>query len=43
MLEPLHVSEALLPEVRRRRDLVILEGPFEFAFGDDGNLAGLVE
>jgi hypothetical protein len=43
MLEHLHVSESLLPEVRRRPGLAVLEGPFEFAFGGDGNLVGLVQ
>jgi len=37
-LEHLHVSEALLPEVRKRPELEVLEGPFEFRFGETGNL-----
>jgi len=42
-LEYLHVSEALLPEVRQRPNLEILEGPFEFRFDATGNLAGYVK
>lgn len=37
-LEYLHVSEALLPEVRGRSDLEILGGPFEFRFSETGDL-----
>jgi hypothetical protein len=37
-LEQLHISEALLPEVRGRRDLEILDGPFDFQFSDAGDL-----
>ena len=42
-LEHLHVSEALLPEVRKRPELEVLEGPFEFRFGETGNLIDQVE
>ena len=41
-LEVLHVSEALLPEVRGRADLTILDGPFDFQFTDAGDLVGSV-
>ncbi len=42
-LEHLHVSEALLPEVHRRPELRLLDGPFEFRFGETGNLVDSVE
>jgi hypothetical protein len=41
-LEVLYVSEALLPEVRGRADLNILDGPFDFQFTDTGDLVGEV-
>ncbi len=37
-LEYLQVSEALIPEVRERSDLEILDGPFEFRFSERGDL-----
>ena len=37
-LEYLHVSEALLPEIRDRQDLELLEGPQEFRFSATGDL-----
>ena len=37
-LETLHVSEALMPDVRRRPDLEVLAGPFEFQFSEAGDL-----
>jgi hypothetical protein len=42
-LERLVVSEALLPEVRRRPALEVMDGPFELRFGEDGNLLDQVE
>lgn len=41
-LDVLQVSEALLPEVRGRADLTILDGPFEFQFTESGDLVGEV-
>jgi len=32
------VSEGLLPEVKRRQDLEVLEGPFELQFSASGDL-----
>jgi len=37
-LEYLQASEALLPCIRERSDLAILEGPFEFRFSETGDL-----
>jgi hypothetical protein len=37
-LEYLQVSEALIPEVRERSDLEILDGPFEFRFSERDDL-----
>jgi len=37
-LEYLQASEALLPEIRERSDLEILDGPFEFRFSETGDL-----
>jgi len=37
-LEYLYASEALLPEVRERRDLEVLAGPLEFRFSPRGDL-----
>lgn len=37
-LEYLQASEALLPEIRGRSDLEILDGPGEFAFSEAGDL-----
>jgi hypothetical protein len=42
-LEHLHVSETLLPDVAKQPALTILGGPFEFHFGEDGNLHDRVE
>ena len=42
-LEHLHVSETLLSDVAKQPALTILGGPFEFHFGEDGNLRGRVE
>ena len=41
-LEHLQVSEALLPEIRERSDLEILDGPFEFGFSETGELVDQV-
>ncbi len=41
-LEVLYISEALLPEVRGRADLNILDGPFDFQFTECGDLIGEV-
>jgi len=37
-LEYLQASEALLPEIRERSDLEILDGPFELRFSETGDL-----
>jgi hypothetical protein len=37
-IEHLQASEALLPEIRERSDLEILDGPFEFRFSETGDL-----
>jgi hypothetical protein len=37
-LEYLQASEALIPEIRERSDLEILDGPFEFHFSESGDL-----
>jgi hypothetical protein len=37
-LEYLQVSEALIPEIRERSDLEILDGPFEIRFSETGGL-----
>ncbi len=37
-LEYFQVSDALLPEIRERSDLEILDGPFEFGFSETGDL-----
>ncbi|HSB78200.1 MAG TPA: lactate racemase domain-containing protein [Candidatus Methylomirabilis sp.] len=37
-LEYLHASEALLPEIRARQDLELLDGPREFRFSATGDL-----
>lgn len=37
-LERLYVSEALLPEIQRRPELTVVDGPLKFRFGEDGNL-----
>ena len=37
-LEYLQASEALLPEIEGRRDLEVLDGPFEFQFSEAGDL-----
>jgi hypothetical protein len=42
-LEHLHVSETLLSDVAKQPALTILGGPFEFHFGEDGNLQDRVE
>lgn len=38
-LKTIHVSETLFPEVRGRRDLVVVSEPQEVAFDSNGNLA----
>lgn len=38
-LKTIHVSEILLPEVRGRRDLVVVSEPQEVTFDSNGNLA----
>jgi len=42
-LETLHVSEALMADVRRRPDLEILDGPFEFQFSGAGDLLNPIQ
>ncbi|MHB1004061.1 MAG: nickel pincer cofactor-dependent isomerase, group 22 [Chloroflexota bacterium] len=37
-LEHLWMSEALLPDARERKDLIVLDDPRPFAFADDGTL-----
>ncbi len=41
-VEYLQASEALLPEIRERPDLEIVDGPWEFAFSEAGDLVDRV-